>query len=160
MAKLEGGPPCQEPACPSQAKHRGLCDVHYHRLLYGACRFCERPSNNSEGHCDSHRDRASVSRFLTRAVLLMRNRVRAKRGRNALYYRHLPVAPLSSILGAFLHDETLNRLWNAWVNSNFSLSLRPVPDRIDSEEGYTPQNIEWVTFSENARRACWKRIEG
>ncbi len=43
-------------------------------------------------------------------------------------------------------------LFDTYKNSNFERKLAPSVDRIDSSKGYTLDNIEWVTMSENSKR--------
>ena len=47
-----------------------------------------------------------------------------------------------------------------WENSGYDRKLTPSVDRIDSSKGYSPDNMEWVTHSENSRRGSnnrWSR---
>ncbi len=44
-------------------------------------------------------------------------------------------------------------LFSAWARSGYDRALTPSPDRLDSDGGYTVDNIEWVTHTENSRRA-------
>jgi len=46
-----------------------------------------------------------------------------------------------------------SKLWETWRQSKFKQKLTPSIDRINPEEGYVIGNMEWVTTSENARRA-------
>ena len=43
-------------------------------------------------------------------------------------------------------------LFDKWVKSGYDRKLSPSVDRIDSSKGYTIENMEWVTHSENSRR--------
>lgn len=43
-------------------------------------------------------------------------------------------------------------LYDAWVESSYDRKLAPSVDRVDSDLGYEPGNMEWVTHSENSRR--------
>lgn len=70
------------------------------------------------------------------------------------YYRHLPIMAKDEFIARSLADKAFLKLFSVWKLSGFRLRDTPVPDRIDSNHGYVWSNIEWVTFSENAKRAC------
>ena len=58
-----------------------------------------------------------------------------------------------------LASGKFHALFNEWEISNYDRKLTPSVDRIDSSCGYTLDNIEWVTHSENSRRGAIKRLE-
>lgn len=43
-------------------------------------------------------------------------------------------------------------LYYDWMQSDFSLWFSPSIDRIDPKRGYTADNIQWLSFSENCRK--------
>lgn len=49
------------------------------------------------------------------------------------------------------------RLYAEYVESNYERRLAPSVDRVDSSKGYTVDNMEWVTQSENSRRGTLSR---
>ena len=49
-------------------------------------------------------------------------------------------------------NEQFIKLFMDYQQSGFDRKLAPSVDRIDSSKGYTLDNIEWVTHSENSRR--------
>jgi hypothetical protein len=57
------------------------------------------------------------------------------------------------ILWAKNHPDFL-RLYKQWINSGYIPKLAPSVNRIDSNLGYTLDNIEWVSKSDNSRMAC------
>lgn len=54
-------------------------------------------------------------------------------------------------------NESFVLLYKEWVDSDYSRSLSPSIDRIDSSLGYTFENMQWITFSENSRRGSNSR---
>jgi len=52
----------------------------------------------------------------------------------------------------FIEDETFNRLFGEWENSNYERAKSVSFDRIDESLGYTFDNIELKTLEENQRR--------
>jgi hypothetical protein len=57
--------------------------------------------------------------------------------------------------------QEFHALFDCWVNSGFDRKLAPSVDRVDSSQGYSVGNMEWVTHSENSRRgAISQRMNG
>lgn len=54
---------------------------------------------------------------------------------------------------SFLDDTFIDRviLFNNWTKSGYSFSLAPSIDRIDSTDGYVPENLRWVTLAQNSK---------
>lgn len=50
-----------------------------------------------------------------------------------------------------------HKLFEDWEGSGYDRKLAPSVDRIDSKKGYTVDNMEWVTHSENSRRGAMGR---
>lgn len=51
-----------------------------------------------------------------------------------------------------LNSSKFYLLFGNYSDSGFNRKLAPSVDRIDSSKGYTIDNMEWVTMSENSRR--------
>ena len=49
-------------------------------------------------------------------------------------------------------SEAYNKLYKDWEDSNFSYGLTPTLDRKDSNKGYSADNIQFLTFADNARK--------
>jgi|32_taG_2_1085360.scaffolds.fasta_scaffold84018_2 hypothetical protein len=49
-------------------------------------------------------------------------------------------------------------LFNNYVNSGYDMKLAPTVDRIDSQRGYTIDNMRWLTHSENSRNGANSRF--
>lgn len=54
-------------------------------------------------------------------------------------------------------SKEYNELYDKWVESNYDRKLSPSIDRIDSEGGYTLDNIRFITHSENSKLGSLKR---
>lgn len=50
-------------------------------------------------------------------------------------------------------NKTFERLYYVWVDSNYRKDMTPTVDRIDHNRGYTLDNMQFLTFYENARKA-------
>lgn len=51
---------------------------------------------------------------------------------------------------------TFISLYRIWQDSGFERKLTPSIDRIDSSKGYTLDNIQWLTLSNNCRKGTKK----
>jgi hypothetical protein len=58
-----------------------------------------------------------------------------------------------------LSSRRFHELFNAWEKSNYDRRLSPSVDRVNSSLGYTVENMEWVTHSENSRRGALSQIK-
>ena len=50
-----------------------------------------------------------------------------------------------------INNEHFNELYDNWVKSEYDRKLSPSIDRINSNDGYTLNNIRWITHSENSK---------
>ena len=58
-----------------------------------------------------------------------------------------------------LSSYQFHALFDTWEKSDYDRRLSPSVDRIDSRLGYTVDNMEWVTHSENSRRGALSQIK-
>lgn len=56
-----------------------------------------------------------------------------------------------------MESEKFHELYDGWVASGYQMKMSPSVDRIDSSLGYVIGNMEFVTHSENSRRASAAR---
>lgn len=54
-------------------------------------------------------------------------------------------------------SRSFHLLFKQYVASNYDRKLAPSVDRIDSSKGYSINNMEWVTHSENSRRGSMSK---
>lgn len=57
----------------------------------------------------------------------------------------------------YLFDEEFDRLFTTWENGGYLKSKKPSADRINPMLGYTLENISFVTWAENRRKADWEK---
>lgn len=58
-----------------------------------------------------------------------------------------------------INSPDFHSLFDAWESSGYDRKLAPSVDRVDSKRGYTVDNMEWVTHSENSRRGGRSRFQ-
>lgn len=57
----------------------------------------------------------------------------------------------------FARKSNYSKLYKNWVKNNFSRKFSPTVDRINNLKNYTLKNIQFLTFSENARKGIYER---
>lgn len=103
--------------------------------------------------CGSHRYKATIDRFLSNIYTRMLQRVRGLNTRNPHLFKGKPILEREFFkMWSKNHPEFLI-LYKQWVISEFNNKLTPSVNRLDSSRGYTIDNMEWVTFSQNCTMA-------
>jgi hypothetical protein len=49
-------------------------------------------------------------------------------------------------------------LWETWRDNNFERKYTPSIDRINNDNGYLPENLQWLTQSENSSKNDGKKV--
>ena len=89
--------------------------------------------------------------FVMRTYRNMLSRVSGIQHKKAHLYQGKPILERAAFYEWSLSDPSFNRLFEEWRLSGFARALTPSIDRIDSAGGYEPQNVRWITHSENSR---------
>lgn len=67
-------------------------------------------------------------------------------------YIGLPICSMQDFVKRFEKDSTFLKLWDNWRKSGFKRVIVPSIDRIDNKKGYTLDNIQLITLSENSSK--------
>lgn len=97
-------------------------------------------------------ERFSRNGFLVRCYRNMLSRVVGVQKREAQYYQGLPILPKTVFYLWSLGDPVFEQLWLRWQAAGLDRKLTPSIDRIDATLGYTLDNMQWVTHSQNSGR--------
>lgn len=95
--------------------------------------------------------------FIMRLYRNMRSRVKGVQKIKHHLYEGIYLLPKEDFYGWAINSPEFHRLFDDWEASGYERRLTPSVDRIDSSEGYTFDNMEWVTFSENCSRGARSR---
>lgn len=163
---------CKAKGCDAEKhKGRGLCSKHYQALpsrkdytkgyqKENAERISKRLKKyRKENAAHISRWKKECSRTFEGMVERMYNsmlgRVRGTTGRKEgrHYWFGKPIMPREDFLVFARNSNELHRLHKQWTNRSYDRKFKPCPDRVDSTKGYTPDNIGFVTVSQNAIRA-------
>tara|TARA_R110000737_G_scaffold353117_1_gene402437 strand:+ start:14046 stop:14462 length:417 start_codon:yes stop_codon:yes gene_type:complete len=90
--------------------------------------------------------------FLMRLYRNMQSRINGVQKAKHHLYKGKYLLPRCEFYEWSKPNESFKCLFKDWEASNYSRKLTPSVDRVDSTKGYTVENMEWVTHSENSRR--------
>lgn len=110
------------------------------------------------GNAPTKRYEKTKKGFLVRAYRNMKSRVSGIQGKQHLY-EGKALLDKADFYEWALSSKDFHALFSNWEQSNYERKLSPSVDRKDSRKGYTKENMEWVTHSENSRRGGVRRWE-
>jgi hypothetical protein len=90
--------------------------------------------------------------FLMRCYRNMQSRVTGVQKKKFHLYAGKPLLDRESFYEWAHADETFHKLFDAWEEEGYERRMSPSINRINADGGYTLDNIEWLTHSENSRR--------
>lgn len=90
--------------------------------------------------------------FLMRLYRNMKSRVEGVQKLKYHLYKGKDILSKEEFYTWSLNNPDFHRLFENYENSGYERKLAPSPDRIDANKGYTIDNIQWVTMSENSAR--------
>lgn len=99
-----------------------------------------------------HLNRTDPEFFLKGTYIGMQYRVRGMAEKIAHIYEGLPICSQEEFMAWSLSDNTFKEVWFQWKTSGYEYRLTPSIDRIDNDAGYTLDNMQWLTVSDNTRK--------
>lgn len=134
-------------------------------IMYGAtCVYCSRKKLNEKRRNNKSKTLASCKKyektqkgFLMRVYRNMKSRVTGIQKKKFHLYKGKYLLDKEEFYSWSLNNESFKTLFDQYIKSNYSRKLAPSVDRVDSSDGYHLKNMEWVTMSENSRRAALKK---
>lgn len=96
--------------------------------------------------------------FLVRTYRNMLSRVTGVTKKKNHLYLGLEILDKETFYKWSLENISFQDLFTYWQMSNYQRRYTPSIDRIDSSKGYTLDNIQWITFSENCKRGANSRF--
>lgn len=94
---------------------------------------------------------------LMRTYRNMQSRVTGILKKKAHLYEGLDILSREEFYEWSLNGTQFHLLYDQWVASEYKPGMSPSVERVNPEKGYTIDNMEWITHSENSRRAAKTR---
>lgn len=95
--------------------------------------------------------------FLMRLYRNMKSRVSGIQKEKLHLYENRELIEKEDFYIWAIESQRFHTLFLNWAGSSYDRKLTPSVDRVDSSRGYTTDNMEWVTHSENSSRGARNR---
>jgi len=89
--------------------------------------------------------------FLVRKYRNMLSRITGVQKQKYHLYKNLTILDKEIFYKWSLENKDFIKLYKNWEQNNYNRKLCPSINRIDSNNGYQLDNMEWITHSENSR---------
>lgn len=117
----------------------------------------QREYRKNNGNAYTTKYEKTPNGFLMRAYRNMLSRVTGVQKLKFHLYEGRSLLPKQEFYDWAMGSPEFKSLFSAYKASNFERKLCPSVDRVDSNQGYQIDNMEWVTHSENSRRGSISR---
>jgi len=97
--------------------------------------------------------------FLVRMYRNMTSRVKGVQKDYIHIYQGLDILPKEQFYEFALNNSEFHRLFKEWEDALYERRLCPSIDRIDTKFGYTLENIQFLTMSENASKTSRRKYK-
>lgn len=114
----------------------------------------QREHRKKTHNAEIHKYEKTVKGFLVRKYRNMESRVTGVQKKKFHLYGGLDLLPREEFYNWAFDSKEFHTLFKEWVESGYDRKLCPTVDRVDSSLGYSLDNMEWVTHSENSRRGA------
>ena len=115
---------------------------------------CKNERRPRDSYCNSHATKVSMSRFLSNLYKKMRQRVQGIRvSRDSKYWIGKPILAKDIFLLWSKNHPDFLRLYKEWKSLDYDRKFTPSVNRINSAKGYSLDNLEWLTTSQNCSLA-------
>lgn len=112
---------------------------------------CKKPVKPRHNYCRFHKNSRNANNFLSNLYGNIKRRVTTGGNTDCPHlYVGKPVMPKDAFMVWSKNHPDFLRLYKQWVTFNFDRKLTPVVNRLNSSLGYTLDNVEWITASQNS----------
>jgi hypothetical protein len=113
----------------------------------------QRESRSRNGNLHTKTYEKTYNGFLMRLYRNMESRIVGIQKEKHYLYEGKYLLPRHEFYEWAKNSTKFYELFEVYKASNWDRKLAPSVDRIDSSNGYSIDNMEWVTLSENSRRS-------
>lgn len=117
----------------------------------------QREYRRKNGNAVTRRYERTKKGKLMRTYRNMQSRVTGILKKKAHLYEGLEILPREIFYDWAMSCPEFHKLYDEWVLSDYKCGASPSVDRINPSRGYSLENMEWVSHSENSRRASRTR---
>lgn len=120
--------------------------------LIKRCTFegCKNLKHQRDKFCSFHANKATISRSLSHLYSDMKRRVEGKGTHNRGDWAGKPILSKDVFITWSRNHPIFLSLYKQWTMSDFNRKLTPSINRMKSSKGYTLDNMEWMTSSQNS----------
>jgi len=117
----------------------------------------QREYRASNGNAVTKRYEKTKNGFLMRLYRNMQSRTSGVQKEKYHLYKGCDLLSREDFYAWAKSSCVFHDMFRAWEDSGYERKMSPSVDRIDSSKGYSIDNMEWVTHSENSRRGAKSR---
>lgn len=117
----------------------------------------QRARRKANGNAYTYKYEKTIKGFLMRLYRNMDSRINGVQAAKAHLYQGKFLLPRDEFYQWALGSPEFYQLFGEYKASGFLRALAPSVDRMNSDYGYTTNNMEWVTMRENSRRGAVSR---
>lgn len=92
--------------------------------------------------------------FLMRIYRNMKSRIEGIQKQKQHLYLEKELLPKEEFYAWAKQHSDFLKMFYTWENSNYDRKLTPTVDRIESSAGYTLDNMQWLTHSQNSSKGA------
>lgn len=100
--------------------------------------------------CSTHQNNGTINSYLSSSYSGMKRRVEGRHVHNRGNWKGKPILPRDVFVQWAKNHPDFLSLYKRYVMNDFDRKLAPSINRIDSNKGYTLDNMEWLTSSQNS----------
>ena len=121
------------------------------RLLY------QKNRRKQNGNLDTKKYEKTPQGFLMRMYRNMKSRITGVQSEKAHLYLGKDILSKEEFYKWALSNPKFMEMFNLYTVSNYTQKLAPTVDRIESSKGYSTDNMQWLTHSENSQKGAYSR---
>lgn len=117
----------------------------------------QRIRRKATGNASTKKYEKTKRGFLMRLYRNMQSRVTGVQKAKHHLYRGISLLERERFYDWAMASPRFHAMFYDWQWAQYDRKMTPSVDRVDSSRGYTTDNMEWVTRSENSRRGTLSR---